>query len=295
MDNKHTPRFETAEQIQGWKRVVDAVHKEGSAFAPQLWHTGLSSADPIGPSPLQYVYKGNTYLVPGMESFDFDQIREAFVTASINAQKIGCDAIEIHGAHGYLLDSFMSKRTNFRKDNYGGDFQNRIRFPSEIVSAIRKAVGPDYPIIYRFSQWTVSDYNEIKFENSKELQIWATTMKNAGVSIFHVSTRYALAPAFSWEDAHKTLVEWTREFSGLPCIAVGKVAISIEFGGESRDVQVIPVADPTPFLNMIEDNKADMVAIGRSLLSNPDWVKVVRDEDWKKLKPYDKVVLDKRY
>jgi 2,4-dienoyl-CoA reductase-like NADH-dependent reductase (Old Yellow Enzyme family) len=74
----------------------------------------------------------------------------------------------------------VSRKTNHREDSYGGSFENRIRFPVEIVRAVRAAVGPDFPVIYRFSQWTVSDYTDIKFSNPEEIRIWATAMRDAG-------------------------------------------------------------------------------------------------------------------
>lgn len=183
------------------------------------------------------------------------------------------------------MDSFISAKHNPNKT-----LEERMDFPLQVVRAMRKEVGPEFPIIYRFSQWSVEDYQEIKWNNSKELKVWVEALRDAGVDILHVSTRSVLQPAFPEEDDSKSLAEWSKELSGLPVIGVGKIAIGVRFL-DKYSSQVIPVEDPTPAIEMVEQGKVDMLAIGRSLIANPDWVPLVKSGNWKSLKPFESSVL----
>lgn len=287
-DTLTAPRFGTNEQIAAWKKVVEAVQSEGGAFAPQLWHTGRLAYFPIGPSAcVMPPRKDGTPRPPvkAMGKAEFTAVKEAYAKAAKAAMDIGCDAIEIHGAHGYLLDSFVSPVNNVRTDEYGGTFEKRMRFPLEVVSAVRKSVDSEFPIIYRFSQWKVDDPEEQKFEDPNELEQWVTSLKESGVDILHVSTRRATDIAFP-NHGDLTLAGWTRKFSGLPVIAVGSVSLAPEkSNGEYQ------LTDPTPAFELVEKNETDLIAVGRALISNPDWVKTVRSGNWRNLAPYDKTLL----
>ncbi|MHC4831120.1 MAG: oxidoreductase, partial [Planctomycetota bacterium] len=250
-DTLTVPRFETEEQLAAWKRVVDAVHKEGGAFAPQLWHCGRRSENPIGPSDWQAPPKADGTVpapVRAMEAADFEQVLAAYAAAAENSKAIGCDALEIHGAHGYLLDSFLSPKTNERTDTYGGSPKARMQFPLEVIRAVREAVGPSFPVIYRFSQWRLGDYDELKFKAPEDLAAWVQASLEAGVDILHVSTRDATAPGFpelEGEDGQRTLAGWTRKLGGAPVIAVGKVTTTLTMDqayGETSDT----ITDPAP-------------------------------------------------
>jgi 2,4-dienoyl-CoA reductase-like NADH-dependent reductase (Old Yellow Enzyme family) len=295
-DTPTVPRFETADQHAAWKKVVDAVHEQGSAFAPQLWHCGRFAENPIGPSDCELPKRGDGKERPkvrAMNSDDFSQVLASYVSAAKAAKDMDCDAIEIHGAHGYLLDSFLSPINNERSDDFGGHAENRMRFPLQVVQAIRDAVGPDYPIIYRFSQWKVDDYKELKFQNPDELGLWVNSLKDSGVDILHVSTRDATDPAFG-SHGEKTLAGWSRDLSGLPVIAVGKVSVNLSMDqayGDTKD----HVADPGPKIQLLENQEADLLAIGRALIANPNWVQIVRDQKWQELKVFDKSQLAELY
>jgi 2,4-dienoyl-CoA reductase-like NADH-dependent reductase (Old Yellow Enzyme family) len=293
-DTLTVPRFETAPQLAAWKRIVDAVHAEGGAFAPQLWHTGRMAADPIGPSEGPGPPRADGTPRPpsrAMTAEDFSQVLEAYAGSAADARRIGCDAVEIHGAHGYLLDSFLSPVDNRRTDAYGGSVENRRRFPLEVARTVREAVGPGFPVIYRFSQWKMDDYRQQKFRTPDDLAEWVTALREAGMDILHVSTRDAAAPGF--EDAGaKTLAAWTRELSGLPVIAVGKVSVTLPMDrayGTERDV----VTNPGPYLEMVERGEVDLLAVGRALIANPEWVPLVRAGRWRELQPFNKGLLDR--
>ncbi len=120
---------------------------------------------------------------------DLDALREAWVAAAVNARDVGFDGIELHGAHGYLLDQFLWDRTNVRSDGYGGSLEARTRFPVEVVAAIREAVGDDFAIVYRFSQWKSNHYDSRIAQTPDELAAVLTPLVAAGVDVLHPSTR----------------------------------------------------------------------------------------------------------
>jgi 2,4-dienoyl-CoA reductase-like NADH-dependent reductase (Old Yellow Enzyme family) len=286
-DGTTVPHIETDKQIAAWKRVVDAVHGEGGAFAPQLWHTGPKAMNPIGPSARATPRRKDGEVrrdVRAMEAGDFEQVIAAFVSAARSAKEIGCDAVELHGAHGYLLDAFLCPGTNHRTDEYGGPIENRLRFPSQVVRAVCEAVGPDYPVIYRISRWKSEDSDKIKFHGPADLEPVVTALAEAGVDILHVSTEAALDAAFPGV-SDRSLAGWAKDLSGLPTIAVGGVSLALtcndSYGGTAEIT-----ADPGPEIRMIEQGEADMLAVGRALIANPDWVRIVRDGDWRDLKPF---------
>ncbi|MEZ4651188.1 MAG: 12-oxophytodienoate reductase [Candidatus Eisenbacteria bacterium] len=291
-DTITVPRVQTEAQWDAWKQVVDAVHAEGGAFAPQLWHTGRLAADPIGPSRGPGVERADGTRRPDVREMgpdDFEQVLGAFRNAARGALHMGADGLEIHGAHGYLLDSFLSPVNNQRVDEYGGSFENRMRFPLEVVRAIRNVVGPEFPVLYRFSQWKMDDYREQKFQNPEDLGRWVTALAEAGVDILHASTRDARDPAF---DGHGplTLAGWSEKLSGLPTIAVGKVSVTLGMD-ESYGALPSQVVDPAPWLDLVERGECSLLAVGRALIANPDWAAQVRSGGWRSLIPYDKEML----
>jgi 2,4-dienoyl-CoA reductase-like NADH-dependent reductase (Old Yellow Enzyme family) len=295
-DTPTVPRIETDEQIEAWGRVAAAVQAEGGAFAPQLWHTGRMAADPIGPVDGDAPPRRDGSPRPpvrAMNDEDFVQVLDAFERAARASVEIGCDALEIHGAHGYLLDSFLSESTNSRTDEWGGSTEKRMRFPLEVIRRVRSAVGPDFPILYRFSQWRTEDNHEVKFRKPDDLRRWVEAAGEAGVDVFHVSTRRAIDPAFDPEvdESRRTLAGWTRELSGRPTIAVGAVTVTRSMD-ETRDgVTGLEVSDPAPAMRLLEDGEADLLAVGRALIANPDWARVVREGRWRELVPYDPAML----
>ncbi len=288
-DTPTVPRIATPAQWEAWKRVVDKVHAAGSAFAPQIWHTGRLAQDPIGPSAAPGLKRADGTTRPDikeMDAADFTQVMDAYRRAARGSVEIGSDAVEIHGAHGYLLDSFLSPVNNQRSDEYGGSTEARMRFPLEVTRAVREEVGPGFPIIYRFSQWKMDDYRELKFRTSEELGVWVHALKDAGVDILHVSTRDATDPGFE-DEGPMTLAGWSRKLSGLPTIAVGKVSVTLgmdEAYGETKD----RIVDPQPWIDLVERDEVDLLAVGRALIANPDWVPKVRSGNWSELATFDK-------
>src|SRR5690606_31751349 len=138
-----------------------------------------------------------------------DAVVAAFAQAAADARALGFDAVEVHGAHGYLIDQFFWEGTNRRDDAYGGSIANRTRFAAEIIAAIRARVGADLPIILRFSQWKLQDYHARLVNSPTELEQFLTPLAEAGVDLFHCSTRRFWEPEFAGSDL--TLAGWTRK------------------------------------------------------------------------------------
>eukprot|EP01028_Stygiella_incarcerata_P011275 TRINITY_DN629_c0_g1_i1.p1 TRINITY_DN629_c0_g1~~TRINITY_DN629_c0_g1_i1.p1 ORF type:complete len:350 (-),score=86.14 TRINITY_DN629_c0_g1_i1:886-1905(-) len=251
VDAENIPLLRREEQVNAWMEAVEAVHKEGGAICLQLWHQGKMSRNPIGPVAIcdrgKHPRKG--YALPSvmcMTRKDMDDVTSSFVETAKNCKKIGVDAIEIHGAHGYLLDDFVNPHINVRSDGFGGDsIENRMRFPMEVVRAVREAVGDEYPLLYRMSQWQIENFYENKFEDLGTLDVFVNALKDNGVDVIDVSTRRTRDTFLSVQDKEKCpscfeipkkyqekpynivvdmpLVTIIHRLSGLPCIAVGNV------------------------------------------------------------------------
>jgi 2,4-dienoyl-CoA reductase-like NADH-dependent reductase (Old Yellow Enzyme family) len=287
-DSENVPGIFNEAQAEGWSLVTQAVHDAGGVIACQLWHTGRLAMRPIGPSPVPAEKRGGGFRKTPrvMTERDMHTVAHAFARGAELSKRAGFDAVEVHGAHGYLLDSFVSPTVNTRTDGFGGGFEQRMRFPLMVVRAVRAAVGDGYPIMYRFSQWRMDDYGALTYPDPETLKVWVDALREAGVDVLHVSTRDCTAPGFPGSD--KSLAGWTRELSGLPTIAVGRVGSS----SGMNEGEHVPVSDPAPAAALIEKGEADLVAVGRGLLANADWPEVVRGGRWRELRPFDRAELD---
>lgn len=283
------PTIAGDEVLAGWTRVVDGVHAEGATIAAQLWHQGVERRDddgvvPVGPSGVDG--RGE----PRGRALGRDElhrIAQEYAHSAANARDVGFDAVEIHGAHGYLLDEFFWERTNLRTDEYGGSLAERTRFPAEVVAAVREAVGPDYPIIFRFSQWKGTDYTASIVEDPTQLAELLTPLVDAGVDMLHPSTRRHYVPAFEdhpedhseghseGHEAGLSLAGWTKKVTGVPVIAVGSVGLDTQFRSEKRG-EVIAPAPIDRLVEQFEAGEFDVVAVGRALLADPTWVNRLR-------------------
>jgi 2,4-dienoyl-CoA reductase-like NADH-dependent reductase (Old Yellow Enzyme family) len=264
--------------LAGWARVTDAVHTEGGTIAAQLWHQGAQRDDADGVVPVSPSGIGGQGEPRGraLDTDELPQLAELFAESAVTAREIGFDAVELHGAHGYLLDEFLWERTNRRTDGYGGSLAERTRFPAEVVAAVRAAVGPDYPILFRFSQWKGTDYAASIADNPTQLQELLTPLVDAGVDMLHPSTRRHYAAAFPDLDEDLSLAGWTKKVAGVPVIAVGSVGLETQFRSEAQG-QLIKPAPVDRLVQQFDAGEFDVVAIGRALLADPGWVNRVRD------------------
>jgi len=291
---ERVPAIYGEKALAGWKHVVDEVHAAGGKIAPQLWHVGSVRKEGIGPDKTVPAYSPSGLFKPGAENgvamtqADIDEVVASFAQAALDAKNIGFDAIEVHGAHGYLVDQFFWEGTNQRYDKYGGSLENRTRFGVEIVEAIRAAVGKEFTIIFRFSQWKQQDYNAKLCQTPEELGTFLTLLSNAGVDIFHASTRRFWVSEFEGSDLN--LAGWTKKLTNKPVITVGNVGLDSDFIGEGNS-DLSGTSNPTgidELVKRLNNDEFDLVAVGRALLVDPDWVNKIKDNAIEDIKPFNK-------
>jgi len=276
------PNLDGADVLQGWRAVTDAVHAEGGAIAAQLWHQGAqrgvhdgdtSDQEPVSPSGIDV---SGAAIGRALRAEELSGLADDYALAARNAVAAGFDAVELHGAHGYLLDQVLWVETNHRTDGYGGSLEARTRFPAEVVAAVRAALDPDVPIIYRFSQWKMNRYDATVATTSEELERVLGPLVDAGVDVLHPSTRRHFLPGFPDEDPQLSLAGWTKKLTGVPVIAVGSVGLETEFKpGEPGGL--IPPAPVEKLLDQFEAGEFDIIAVGRALLADPNWVDHLRE------------------
>ncbi|MEK5031834.1 NADH:flavin oxidoreductase [Paenibacillus sp. FSL R7-0302] len=273
VSHQDIPNFHGEAALEGWAQVVREVHAAGGKIMPQLWHVGMArkigeepnaSALPIGPSGLNLA--GEQVTEP-MTKSEIQAIVSAFAKAAKAAKAIGFDGIELHGAHGYLIDQFFWEKTNRRTDEYGGDLEARTTFAVEVVDACRRAVGPDFPIVLRFSQWKAGAYDAKLAESPEDLARFLTPLSNAGVDIFHCSTRRFWEPEFAGSELN--LAGWTKKITGKPAITVGSVGLDSAFTSAVTEKDQDDNIDR--LLERLEKGEFDLVAVGRALISDPAW------------------------
>ncbi|MEU1411386.1 NADH:flavin oxidoreductase [Streptomyces sp. NPDC005731] len=289
------PRFHGEEQLAGWAGVVEAVHAAGGTIMPQLWHIGMvrrqgqppfADAPAVGPSGLRL--DGTEGTGRAMTRQDLDDVVGAFAAAAAAAERIGFDGVELHGAHGYLLDQFLWAGTNRRADAYGGDPVARTKFAAEIVAAVREAVSPHFPIVFRYSQWKQEAYDARLAQTPQELESILTPLAAAGADVFHASTRRYWLPEFEGSDLN--LAGWTKELTGKQVITVGSVGLDGDFlrGFQGEGA---PVKGIDNLLDRLERDEFDLVAVGRALLQDPEWAAKVLADRFDEVQPYDAVAL----
>ena len=296
---ENVPYFYGEEALAGWGNVIDAVHAANGKMMPQLWHVGAirdPKNDKTSDSP---AYSPSGLIRPGKErgaamtQQDIDDVINAFANSAAAAQRLGYDGVEIHGAHGYLLDQFFWEGTNQRDDQYGGDLVKRTRFVVEIVTAIREKVGADYPICLRWSQWKQQDYDARLATTPEELDAFLAPLSEAGVDIFHCSTRRFWEPEF--DGSSLNLAGWAKKLTGKATMTVGSVGLNSQFIDEEQRDMVDQSGSDTAklddLLQRLQDEEFDLVAVGRALLQDPEWVLKVRDGRLDELQDYTKASL----
>ena len=274
-EHDQVSRFYGDAALAGWSRVVDAVHDAGGVIFPQLQHVGMTrkpgpvphpGAPAIGPSGVPVSADGSAG-EPGrtMTQADINAVVQAFAEAAATAERLGFDGVELHGAHGYLIDQFLWAGTNHRTDAYGGDLRARTRFAAEVVAEIRRAVSPGFPVVVRLSQWKMNDYGARIAGTPEEFGVILDALTDAGADAFHASTRRFWEPAFDGSDLN--LAGWAKKLSGKPAITVGSIGLDTEFtAGEPATPASI-----SGVLDRLEAGEFDMIAVGRPLLADPAW------------------------
>ena len=246
--------------IPGWRKLTDIVHKYNAKIAIQIMHSTMEYWDgkvvQVSPSPL--IVPARVMGISGEPPHELtvEEIAERvewFASAARRAKEAGFDGVEVHGAHQYIVAAFLSSATNQRKDKYGGSVKNKARFLVEILQAIRQEVGPDFPVWVRFNaqEWGVG--NGITIEETKQM---VPLVVDAGAQALHVSAYGAgsyitTAPIPDTPGFLVPLAEEVKKLTKVPVIAVGRLDLEL---GE----------------RILEEGKADLIAIGRRLLADPD-------------------------
>lgn len=280
-NDPNVPHFWGEDALKAWKQVIDQVHQAGGVMAPQLWHMGAvrnRRTDWLPPGPFEGpsgLSSPGRALGEAMSDAAIADTIAAFAQAATDAKALGFDAIELHGAHGYLIDQFFWAGTNLRSDAYGGaTLVQRGKFAAEIVQAVRSAVGPDYPVIIRLSQWKQQDFTARLAQTPQEMEAWLRPLADAGADIFHCSQRRFWEPEFEGSDLN--FAGWAKKLTDKPTITVGSVGLNGDFiaafGGESSKP-----ASLDELLRRLDRGDFDLVAVGRALLNDPHWVLKIRE------------------
>ncbi|KFC20712.1 NADH:flavin oxidoreductase [Chryseobacterium sp. FH1] len=265
---QNIPDFYGTEALNGWKNVIDAVHENGGKMGPQIWHVGDTRSSPDYPA--MEMEKAST-----MSLEDIHDTIAQFAASAKSAKDLGFDCLEIHGAHGYLIDQFFWEVTNTRTDEYGGKtLKERSRFAVDIIKAIRSAVGEDFTIIIRLSQWKQQDYNSRLASTPAEMEEWLLPMKEAGIDIFHCSQRRFWEPEFEGSDLN--FAGWAKKITGQPTITVGSVGLNSDFMGAFAGENSAK-SDISELLKRLDRQEFDLVAVGRALLSDPQWLTKIKN------------------
>ena len=258
-------RITTQQQIDAWQPVVQKIQDAGSKAIIQLFHCGRMAWPEINPArrsiaPSAIAPKQDNpltqspYPVPeAMSQFDIDHVINGFVESAKGAVEAGFDGIEIHGAHGYLINQFLSSYSNQRTDGYGGSVENRFRFAREVIRAVKENIPDDRLLLFRISNWGIADMEVSLFADREEWQECIRLLDEEPIDAISVSTYDFNARAFGTD---KNMAQLTREATELPLLICGKI----------YDRQTVDAA--------LED--ADIALSAKSMLLNPDFVEDLR-------------------
>ncbi len=293
------PTIATDAAKAGWKMVIDGVKKAGGRMGLQLWHEGPYRNAGKTEHPEIPSWTPSGFKVPGkiigepMTEAEIEQAITEYVDGAVAAKALGFDCVEFHGAHSYLIDSFFWDQTNQRADKWGGpSWKERTRFGCEIIRRTRKAVGPDFPLLIRLSQWKQQDFSAQPAKTPEALLEWLGPLVEAGIDIFHLSQRRFWEPQFDGSDLN--FAGWAKKLTGRPSISVGSVGLSGEFTATYAG-EVSSPASLDDLIRRMERGDFDLIAVGRAILQDPEWAVKVREGRTGDLKEFSKEALATLY
>lgn len=255
---KEQPSIAKDEDVAGLHRLTDTIHKNGSKVMAQINHAGGAANPQITGSPS---YSASAVKVPkfpevpvAMTLQDIEKVIHDFAAAAVRAKEAGFDGVEIHSAHGYLLNQFFSPLTNKRTDAYGADtIENRLRLHTEIIRAVRSAVGPEYPVALRLG---ACDYQEGGSTIEDGVQA-AKLLEQTGIDLLDVSGGLCgyVRPGASEQGYFQELTEAIKKVVSIPVILTGGIT-----EGSAAET-------------LLENHKADLIGVGRAILKDSSWAK----------------------
>lgn len=249
--------IDSDQHIPPFRKLAEAIHKEDGKIVIQINHAGRQTSSSITGSPIvapsAIPCPVRKEMPKELSQEEIQKIIEAFGEAARRVKEAGADGVEIHMAHGYLINQFLSPFSNRREDDYGGDSDRRMRMALEVLRTVRNKVGSDFPVLCRLS---ADEYVEggLKVEDSKDI---AKTLERNGVDALHISACVAASgylnhpPYYADEGIFVPLAQKIKSVVGVPVITVGRIR--------------------TPELanQIVEENKADLVSMGRALIADP--------------------------
>lgn len=259
--------------IEGYRKLIDAVHQHGCKIGLEIQHRGKETSSvfnfmqPVAPSctpydaSLESGFKRRGDTPRELSIAEIEELIKKFAAAAVRNKEAGFDLVEIHGGHGYLIEQFLSPHTNKRNDKYGGSKENRSRFPLEVVEAVRKAVGDDYPISYRISGDEYVDGGMV----IDDILPFVTKLEAAGIDMIDVSggiheTIYMIVPPMDIPlGCHVHLASAIKEVVDIPVAVVGRIN------------------DPIQSDMVLVENNADFVVLGRALHADPEFVNKAKE------------------
>ncbi len=260
-----TIRLTGSSQVKNHRLVTDSVHENGGKICMQILHSGRYGYHPLCVAPTSIKAPINRFKPRELSGSAVQSTISDFIRCAVLAKEAGYDGVEIMGSEGYLINQFIVRKTNHRSDEWGGNFENRIRFPVAIVQGIREAVGTDFIIIYRLSMIDL-----VKDGSSwPEIVELAGSVKKAGATIINTG--------IGWHEARVPTIATMVPRAGFTWVTqrlMGKVEIPLV---TSNRINMPEVAE-----SVLAEGRADMVSMARPFLADPDWVKKAeqgRDEE----------------
>lgn len=243
--------------VEGLKKLSDVIHKNGSKAAMQLNHAGSAASEevtgttPVGPSAVANPRSGK--MPRELSKDEIAEVVKAFASAAKRVKDANFDAVEIHSAHGYFLNQFFSPLTNKRTDEYGGDVHNRIRIHLQVIRAVRKAVGDDFPILLRLG---ASDFVD-GGSTIQDSQAAAREFEKAGVNIIDISGGFSgyVVPGLNGQGYFAPLTEAIKQVVSIPVILTGGIT-------EAEAAE-----------KFLAEGKADLIGVGRAIYKDSGWAR----------------------
>ncbi len=289
--------------LDAWQKVVHAVRGEGAAYIQQLWHPGAMRKVAAGHPLADYPALSPSGLIQGgrphgaaLSAAHLDELEAAYVKAACHAQQLGANGVEVHAAHGYLMDQFLWAESNRRDDEFGGStLAQRARYPARIVRAIRRAVGTQFVISFRFSQFKEVDYGASVAADPHDLAAFLTLLRAAGVDMFNVSSRRFVKREWP-QSAHpeRTIAEWVKALTDVPVMTCGSVGLDVDmfadlFDGANPTESTVE-RDLRAAAQRVARGTLDLVGVGRAHIANNDFVSKVRRGAFAELALFNKNV-----